>query len=243
MDTNIIGSTADKVGSWLPSVTSILTYIILSGVVIWAIWEVFFVPKRKYKNECIIDDITGGGFRQTKTRCGWIYDKRDNTGYFGLKSDKKAFLKHPPLFTAKMTKKGAYSYHLVKFGEGPLDYAVLDFSHLRNEDGLPARIPLSDMNWGAWGIKKAQEKNTLSGWWNENKGAVITFGAIAFALVVILATINWQKENLSQQVAMQGEMNKDYVTISENFVEAIDKLSEILGTQVKNEVVPPPGFT
>ena len=227
----------------IPSVTRIIMYLVIVIAVFWGVYEFFFADKRKWPHMIQIKDITGGGIRPRTTRGGWKVDKSDMTGFYTIKGFKETKLKHPPLSLAHITDKGKMSFDFVKFGPGPFDFGVLDWRTLR-DDGLPKVIPLADINWGSYSVKKAQEKNALSGWLSENKQVIIGMGVIAFALIVMISTIQYQKENIAVSISYQDSWASKQVEASENYREGMEMLAKALGQEYQpaSATDPPPGY-
>jgi hypothetical protein len=207
---------------------------LLGFIVYW-----FLIRPMKYKDHIDIWEKTSGGTVVTKDRGGWLESKTDKSGYYGLLKNKRARLKNPNLSNALITKRGKKLYTFLKYGDSPFDYCVVPPSMA--EGKVPEPFPLADEDWAKHSIKKAAEKNTLGGWFNENKGFLISVTAIVMSVVLMITLIPAAKE---AAVSIAGS-NQKTVDAMQGIADQLENVANELGgttSGLKNPAEPPPGI-
>jgi hypothetical protein len=209
------------------------------GIVGYAGWFFIYRPKQ-FKDIIEVWDITDAGIVRHMDRGRWKENKVDGTGEYRLLKDKKARLNQPPLSAAVADKRGRYKYLLIRNGESGYDYAVLPQSDWSKE-GLPIPLPLSDTDWAKHSIKKAAEKKTLSGFWNENKGMIMFTTAAVLTLVLVYWTIGFAADTASSISSAAGQQAEALNEIANSLQGVANQLSGSSGAG-NTGVAPPPGF-
>ena len=207
------------------------------GIVIFLGWKFIIYPK-SYKDIIEIWDITDAGVVRHIDEGRWLENKRDGTGYYTLLKDKLAKLKQPPLSCAIPDKKGRYKYLLVRNGESGFDYSVMT-QHDWTKGNLPTTIPLSDTDWCKHSLKKASEKRVLSGFWNENKGAIMFTTAAVLTLILVYWTIGFAADTAG---SITGAASAQSAALSEIAASLQSVANQIAGQANNVGVAPPPGF-
>jgi len=209
------------------------------GIVGYAGWYFIYKPKQ-YKDIIEIWDITDAGIIRHMDRGRWKKNNIDGTGEYRLLKDKLARLKQPPLSCAIADKKGRYKYLLIRNGESGYDYAVLPQSEW-SIDKLPIPLPLSDTDWCKHSLKKASEKRTLSGFFNENKGAIMFTTAAVLTLVLVYWTIGFASDAAGSISSAAGEQA---VALNEIANSLQGVANQLAGTPGGGNVgvAPPPGY-
>jgi len=215
----------------------ILQLIAVMGILYFLAWK-FILKPSGYKDIIEVWDITGGRIIVRKDRGRWVEDKAKQTGEYRLLRDKEAKLKQPPIEWAMPNKKGRYKYTFLKTADaGHFDYQVLEPKYDRKE--IPKSMPLADEDWAKHSIKKAIEKKTLSGFWNENKGSIIFITMAVLTLILVYWTIGFAQEtattianSASAQANKLGEI-----------AESLQNVANQLGGSTPNPggEAPPPG--
>ena len=216
----------------------IIQLVAAIGVISWAGWYFIFRPKA-FKDIIEIWDITDAGIVRHVDRGRWKENKVDGTGEYVLLKDKKARLNQPPLSAAIADKKGRYKYLFLRNGESGYDYAVLP-QQKWTKDGLPEPLALSDVDWAKHSIKKAAEKKTLSGFWNENKGAIMFTTAAVLTLILVYWTIGFATDAANSITSAAGQQATQLNEIATALQNVANQLGGTPGGSA--EVTPPPGF-
>lgn len=201
----------------------------------------FIINPRSYKDIIEIWDITDAGIIRHLDKGKWQENKKDGTGEYRLLKDKKARLQQPPLSAAIADKRGKYKYLFVRNGESGFDYSVLP-QHDWTQSALPIPMPLSDADWCKHSIKKAAEKRTLSGFWNENKGAIMFTTAAVLTLILVYWTIGFATDSANTIVTTAGQQASALSEIAESLENVAHELGGTAANLGGNEVLPPPGF-
>jgi hypothetical protein len=198
----------------------------------------FILRPLRYKDIIDVWDITAGGIVNHPDRGYWKEQKSTGEGEYILLKNKKARLKHPDYENAILTRKGKYKFTFLKHGPGPFDYSVIPPTMVKSI--IPPPIPLADEDWAKHSIKKAAEKNRLSGWFNENKGFIITVTAMVMAVVLMITLIPAAKE------AALGiaSSNQESIGAMQSIAEQLERVAEQLGSTVAgtSKTLPPPGL-
>jgi len=127
------------------------------------------------------------------------------------------------------------TWTLLKFGPGPHDYSVIDWSNL-DADSIPSVIPLADLDWAKHGIKKAAEKKVMGSFWAENKGTIIFITSMVLALIIVMGVVKMAQEQavqITQAAAGQTEALN-------NIAESLEAVAEEVSGE-RGVVAPPPG--
>ena len=210
--------------------------IIFVCVALWAMVHFLIIRPKRYKFILTIFDVSGTGIIQYKDRGGWITDNTTRGGEFQLWRDKTARLKMPPREAAVMTKRGKMSFHFLKFGEGPYDYAVLDYTDVLATK-TPEVIPLSDLNWASSGVQRALlKKNLGKGFWAENKSTIITLTAIVISMIIVSGAIKMAGEQAQTIASSTSEFVSKFDTIADK----LEKVAVSMGGESTPSVPPPP---
>ena len=217
--------------------------VIVQGILVAGVIGVLFyfliMRPKSFKDEIEIWDQTAGGIVVRRDKGKWKEDQTDGTGYYTFLRDKKVRLKQPDLGCALPTKNGKYKYTFIKTGEGPFNYALVPPNIKKQPETVP--IPLADIDWARHELKKAVEKRTLSGFWNENK-ATILFGTVAvFSLLIIYWMIGMAGDavqTITGSVASNAQQLGEIATALQNVANQLTQGGNIPA----GGVTPPPGF-
>jgi len=209
--------------------------VLVVAFALWVLIHFLVMRPKKFKFPIMVLDITGNGLITYKDRGGWVIDRLSNTGEFQLMKDKNARLKMPPRNAGLMSRRGKICFNFLKFGDGPFDYAVLDYNEvLANK--IPDVIPLSDINWASQGIVRAAFKKNMGSFWAENKATIITLTAIVIAMIITGGAVKMAGEQAKTIASSTSEFVSKFDTIA-------DKLEQVaisLGGQATPSNVPPP---
>jgi hypothetical protein len=204
-------------------------------LVIWALIHFLIIRPRKFKFLIQVLDITGSGLIRYNDRGGWVIDRLSRTGEFQLMKDKKARLKMPPREAAIMSTRGKMTFNLLKFGDGPHDYCVLDYTHvLKNK--LPDVIPLADTDWAKAGVVRAVFKKNLGSFWAENKATIITLTAIVISMIIVGGAVKLVAEQAQVIMSSTGEFMDQFEVIADK----LDQVAIHLGGTPSPTAPPPP---
>jgi hypothetical protein len=223
-------------GESLGIIWFVLQIAVAIGILYAIAWR-FILRPSAYKDIIEVWDITAGKILMKKDRGRWVEDKVNQTGCYKLLKDKKATLKQPRIDWAIISKKGKYKYTYLKTGESGFDYQQLEPRF--DTDKLPELMPLADIDWAKHSIKKAIEKKSLSGFWNENKGSIIFVTMAVLTLVLIYWVIGFAAETATT-IANSAQSQADKLG---EIAEALDRVAIRLGAVATNPVgeTPPPG--
>jgi len=218
-----------------------IVQIIMSIVVVSFLgWKFIYYPN-SYKDIIEIWDVTDAGIIRHIDKGKWYENKIDGTGEYRLLKDKKARLNQPPLSCAISDKRGKFKYLLVRNGESGFDYSVLPQHEWVNAN-LPEPLPLSDTDWAKHSIKKAAEKKTLAGFWNENKGAIMFTTAAVLTLILVYWTIGFATDAANSITNAAGSQADKLSEIADSLQNVANQLG---GVQTGGETLAPspPGFS
>lgn len=204
-------------------------------LLIWLMIHFLLVKPRKFKFPLMILDVTGKGLIQYKDRGGWITDRISKSGEFQLMKDKFARLKMPPREAGIMSKRGKICFNFLKFGEGPYDYAVLDYTDVI-ENKTPEVIPLSDINWASQGVQRAMYKKNLGSFWAEHKSTLITLTAIVISMIIVGGAVQMAGDQAQTIASSTSEFVSKFDTIADK----LEQVAVSLGGQSTPSSVPPP---
>jgi len=225
--------------STLSTMWVVIKWGLVVGILIFMIYW-FIIKNLKFKDQVDIWEKTGGGIVISHDRGYWKEDKATGSGYYALMKNKRARLKNPSIDSAILTKKGKYHYTFLKYGDGAFDFCVIPPSMA--EGTIPEPFPMADEDWAKHSIKKAAEKNTLGGWFNENKGFMISVVAIVMSVVLMITLIPAAKE-AAVGIASSNQKSIDAMQSIANQLESVaDKLGGTVNSMGGNPAEPPPGI-
>lgn len=215
----------------------VLQLVVALGVLYFISWK-FIIKPAGFKDQVEVWDKTGGKLLIRRDRGRWVENKVDKTGEYRLLKDKTARLKQPRMDWALINRKGKYKYTYIKTGESGFDYAQLEPRF--DEKALPKVMALSDEDWAKHSLKKAMEKKTMSGFWNENKGSIIFVTMAVLTLVLIYWTIGFATETATS-IANSARPQADRLgEIAEALQNVANQLSGGSSVNPGGET-PPPG--
>jgi len=195
-------------------------------IVIFALWIIiyfFILRPKKYNFKVTILDVSAGGLILSTDRGGWIDDKTTRTGEFRLMKDKQARLKMPDRSFALTTKKGKLQWTLIKYGDGPFDYGVVDYKDLK--DLCPSVIQLSDIDWARSSVQRASIKKELGkGFLAANKATIITLTAVVMAMIIVGGAVKMAADSSQSIISMGGSQIEQYTQIAESLDNVANKL-------------------
>jgi hypothetical protein len=150
-------------------------------------------------------------------------------------------LKFPPKYCAVITKKGKETFEFLRYGSGPFDYAVYDFS-TTSKNNLPLVIPLADEDWAKHSVKKAAEKKALSGFWNENKGAILFTTALVISLVIMLATVQMLKDAIGEGYSTARSVSQSTGPFATAIIKIANECTSSSNNGGSENIETPPGM-
>ena len=202
-----------------------IVQVIIAILIIYFLLYRFVLKPGRFKDEVMLEDVTGSGPRISWDK-GYLKTHRDDgTSEYVLYRHKKAKLKTPDPTTAKLTQKGRLLYRFLKFGPGPYDFAQVNESF--DEDGALRlqTIPLADEDWSKFQAKKAAEKKAAGNLFQRYSGAFITMGAIVVAMLIMMWTIGFVQE--TSQATFQ---NANFaIEKLDGIATALDNVAQSLG--------------
>lgn len=196
---------------------------------------------KKYKYHLTILDVSSGGLISSRDRGGWIDDRTTRTGEFRLMKNKTARLKMPPRKAALTSKSGKLSWTLIKYGDSPFDYAVVDYNNSIN--GCPSIIQMSDIDWARSSVQRAAIKKELGkGFLAANKATIITLTAVVMAMIIVGGAVKMAAESSKEVIGMGSSAIDKLDGIAVGLDKVADKLEpESSGSGVGYpSYVPPP---
>lgn len=224
----------------LGNIAWFIVRLILVIIIMGLGWYFIVIRPRRYPDRISIKDVSAGPLITYMEKGGWRKDAQSETGYYGLMRDKNAMLKHPPRWTSLPNRKGKVGYEFLRYGPGPFDYAVMDYTNIK-KNNLPDIIPLADQDWGKHSVKKAAEKKTLGGWWNENKGVIVFTTAMVLSLVLMMSIGGMAQDSISQSYGISAKNAETWDRVTERMDRwEMERCGQILDEP--EEIEPPPGF-
>ena len=211
--------------------------VIAGAIVSFMFWKFILYPK-SFKDIVEIFDVTDAGTIRWHDRGKWVIDKSDGTGVYKLLKHKNAKLKQPPLSHAIPTKKGKYKYLFVRTGESGYDYACLNQNDWV-KDKAPIPMNLSDTDWVKLNLKQSLAKRSLSGFWNQNKGAIIFITACVLTLVLLNWVIAFASDSVQAITNTAGQQASALTEIAESLQGIANQLNP---SGVSQGIEPPAGF-
>jgi len=215
-----------------------ITQLIAAIGLVSVVGYYFIYRPNAFKDIIEIWDVTDAGIIRHMDRGRWLENKTDGTGEYRLLKDKKARLNQPPLSAAIADKKGKYKYLLIRNGESGYDYSVLPQHEWVNAN-LPRPLALSDVDWAKHSLKKSMEKRILSGFWNENKGAIMFTTAAVLTLILVYWTIGFATDTATSITSAAGSQAAQLSEIATALQNVANQLN---GVQAGGVVPAPPGF-
>jgi len=235
-----IGGFSLNFGNFFSVILNMFKWLGVFGVLAFVVYY-FFLRPAKYKDIVEIWDLTGGGIVVRSDRGMWKEDRTSGTGYYTLLKDKRARLKHPPLEHVLPTKKGKYKFTFVKKGSGPFDYESVPQKEMAQIGKLAAPIPLADLAWAKYAIKKAAEKKVLGGFWEQNKPAIITITTLVIVMIILVSLFRAIPDAAQAAASTISAQGSQYAAAIEKHANALNEFTSKLAGATPT-TLPPEGF-